>query len=69
MPAKMDNQCSDSENTKALHTATSAGDDLRKISQKSAQSIAQERTNLGGYEGGGGQNPGASIKKGVANNA
>jgi len=44
-------QHTDAENSKPMRTASNAGDDLRQISSKSAQKIAQEDKALAGKGG------------------
>ena len=51
MPASFANQSSDSENDKAPRTSTPAEDDVKTVKSESAQSIAQDRKNLGGLDG------------------
>lgn len=68
--ANRNGQSTDAINSAPLTTSVAVEDDVRTVSQKSAQAIAQERENRGGVNAGKtGENPGASITKGVANNA
>ncbi len=67
---KFDAQHTDRENSRALHTASSAGNEPKTVVQKSVTAIAAEQK----FEeqhitGRGGENPGASIKKQTSNNA
>lgn len=68
--ANRNGQSTDAINSAALKTSVAVEDDVRMVSQKSAQEIARERENRGGVNAGqSGENPGASITRGVANNA
>lgn len=67
--ANRNGQSTDAINSAPLKNSVAVEDDVRTVSQKSAQAIAQERENRGGVNAGKtGENPGASIK-GTVNNA
>lgn len=68
--SKHDAQHTDAENSRALHKASSAGNEPVTVVQKSVTAIAAEQK-FGEQHitGRGGENPGASIKKQTSNNA
>jgi hypothetical protein len=55
--ANFDGQSTDSQNSAPLKSSSPVEDDVRVVSQKSAQKIAQERTNLGGVDATGNEDP------------
>lgn len=58
----MSGQSTDEANSKSAGGSSATEDDVKTVSSKSAQKIAQDRTNENTLSGSGGENPGASIK-------
>ena len=57
-------QHTDAINSKALASATNAGDDLTQVMSASSQTIAQDTGNQNTVAGSGGDNPGANVQAG-----